>query len=198
MKKFGLLAAVTLSVSLSASAASWDWRSCGDFMTPDAGTIYADATNPLFGELGAAAIYLIDAGVTSQSALLTGIRSAESASTYWSSLTKADSTTLNNDSQIDIKNLASYGKAGDTYNFYYAIFNSAADKILLTDSVSGLAREVSTTDLIFTDMSESTKLAFGDAAYSSTGWYSVPEPSSGLLLLLGMAGLALRRKQKKA
>lgn len=42
---------------------------------------------------------------------------------------------------------------------------------------------------------------FGDAAGTPTGgWQGVagdiPEPTSGLLLLLGMAGLALRRKQK--
>ena len=40
----------------------------------------------------------------------------------------------------------------------------------------------------------------GDASagFQGAGWYSaaaVPEPTSGLLLLLGMAGLALRRKQ---
>ena len=40
----------------------------------------------------------------------------------------------------------------------------------------------------------------GDASagYQGAGWYSaaaVPEPTSGLLLLLGVAGLALRRKQ---
>ena len=35
------------------------------------------------------------------------------------------------------------------------------------------------------------------AGYSGAGWYSasVPEPTSGLLLLLGMAGLALKRKR---
>ena len=31
--------------------------------------------------------------------------------------------------------------------------------------------------------------------YSGAGWYNVPEPTSGLLLLLGMAGLALKRKR---
>ena len=30
--------------------------------------------------------------------------------------------------------------------------------------------------------------------YSGAGWYNVPEPTSGLLLLLGVAGLALKRK----
>lgn len=33
------------------------------------------------------------------------------------------------------------------------------------------------------------------AGYSGAGWYNVPEPTSGLLLLLGMAGLALKRKR---
>ena len=32
-------------------------------------------------------------------------------------------------------------------------------------------------------------------AFSSAGWSSVPEPTSGLLMLLGMAGLALKRKR---
>ena len=36
----------------------------------------------------------------------------------------------------------------------------------------------------------------GDATGTSTGgWQAVPEPTSGLLMLLGMAGLALRRKR---
>ena len=32
----------------------------------------------------------------------------------------------------------------------------------------------------------------------ATAFHSIPEPTSGLLLLLGVAGLALRRKNKKA
>ena len=31
--------------------------------------------------------------------------------------------------------------------------------------------------------------------YAGAGWYAVPEPTSGLLMLLGMAGLALKRKR---
>ena len=35
-----------------------------------------------------------------------------------------------------------------------------------------------------------------DTSSTSAQWSAVPEPTSGLLLLLGVAGLALRRKQK--
>ena len=34
----------------------------------------------------------------------------------------------------------------------------------------------------------------GTSTDSTGGWQAVPEPTSGLLLLLGMAGLALKRK----
>lgn len=36
---------------------------------------------------------------------------------------------------------------------------------------------------------------FGDSTGAATGWTAVPEPTSGLLLFLGMAGLALKRKR---
>lgn len=46
-----------------------------------------------------------------------------------------------------------------------------------------------------------SQLSFGNLASSSSayetvgGWSSVPEPTSGLLILLGVAGLALRRRR---
>ena len=41
-----------------------------------------------------------------------------------------------------------------------------------------------------------TKLGGGDASRGATAWaQAVPEPTTGLLMLLGMAGLALRRRR---
>ena len=54
-----------------------------------------------------------------------------------------------------------------------------------------------TKDATFTSATGAKTLLWGSQAsytQSAGGWTAVPEPTSGLLMLLGMAGLALRRK----
>ena len=54
-----------------------------------------------------------------------------------------------------------------------------------------------TKDATFTSATGIKTLAWGDQTSYTTSagaWTAVPEPTSGLLMLLGMAGLALRRK----
>ena len=84
--------------------------------------------------------------------------------------------------------------ADQGYNFFFVLndggkeFNSAtADPSVIK---SGIAAATTTTSVIFGNMAPATQAA--------SNWASadVPEPTSGLLLLLGVAGLALRRKQK--
>lgn len=80
---------------------------------------------------------------------------------------------------------------GEAYNFYMVIedgdyiFDSSAS----TPSVVkyGTAQATSTTGILFANMATSTQ--------ASSNWAAVPEPTSGLLLLLGVAGLALKRKR---
>ena len=66
-----------------------------------------------------------------------------------------------------------------TYSFYYTMEDGAGN--------------------VFTSTTKSTKaLATATATIAFAGggtWAAVPEPTSGLLMLLGMAGLALRRRR---
>ena len=88
--------------------------------------------------------------------------------------------------------------ATDSITTYFVVFNG--DNMYISDtatsSYDGLAQAH---DIAFTtSMTSSSKAVPLDmkAGYAGAGWYqSVPEPTSGLLLLLGVAGLALKRKR---
>lgn len=80
---------------------------------------------------------------------------------------------------------------------YFVVFNNgnmfvSAETAATYDTVTaeGLAT-------FGTAMSTPSKAAAMDASagYTSAGWYAVPEPTSGLLMLVGLAGLALRRRR---
>ena len=70
-------------------------------------------------------------------------------------------------------------------SFYYVISDSG--KALTSDTKSGAALATGATSLNFGNQATYTQTA--------GNWAAVPEPTSGLLMLLGMAGLALKRKR---
>lgn len=83
-----------------------------------------------------------------------------------------------------------------TYDFYSILvdgdtffFSAAKAGQSVTDL--GAAKE----SFALKTQSNSGLINNADAGYVGAGWYNVPEPTSGLLLLLGMGALALRRKQ---
>ena len=69
---------------------------------------------------------------------------------------------------------------GSDYNFYYTMTDAATGKTWTSGPVTEMAQALSTPTLKF---------------YETGSWSGVPEPTSGLLLLLGGAGLALRRRR---
>ncbi len=78
-------------------------------------------------------------------------------------------------------------EAGQTYSFYFQIVDTNTGKMLTSENVSATAQA---NDVVVIDFA-----SYGTFTQVATNWVPVPEPTSGLLLLIGVAGLALRRKR---
>lgn len=85
-------------------------------------------------------------------------------------------------------NVTSIADTSKNYDFYFVVFNNAdAAKATEYAMVSDLNKEYSGMASKFT--------AAGNFSGATWQTASVPEPTSGLLMLLGVAGLALRRRR---
>ena len=76
--------------------------------------------------------------------------------------------------------------ADSSYNFYYVIEDSG--KVFTSATKANIIAQASA----------AANIGFGNqqsATQTAGNWAAVPEPTSGLLLLLGMAGLALKHKR---
>ena len=84
----------------------------------------------------------------------------------------------------------------DTTRNYYQVLVDG-DNIYIADTFAVTVKGTGNSNIAF--QNNESLLATKQAAdgYAGGGWYStaVPEPTSGLLMLLGMAGLALKRRR---
>ena len=92
-----------------------------------------------------------------------------------------------------------YGTGGEKYSFYFAIVNG--DDIYFSNLKADITAPstAAAANIAFGTQNNNTatfsSLAPASGFQGAGHWSSVPEPTSGLLLLLGMAGLALKRKR---
>lgn len=168
MKKLIIMAAV-LVTGVVANAASFKWTGANIYGSD--GTTKFTGTAAIYAYLTtetiADAVKVVDVNV------IAGIIKSDSAGT-------ATGYTYN----------WTDATGGQTYNFYMILeddgktFNSAiSDPSVIKQ---GAAAATSTTTVGFANMASSTQ--------ATSNWAAVPEPTSGLLLLLGIAGLSLKRK----
>ena len=141
--------------------------------------------------------YFIDAGSLSQSEFkaLSGAKAFNSALSGMYSYTPSEAGKYTVAMADAVANSALGLSDSTAYSVYLAVFDTAT----ITDSSKYYLTEAK--DLTTYSGTSSASLKFGSqstASQAAGAWTSVnvPEPTSGLLMLVGLAGLALRRGRR--
>ena len=161
--------------------------------------IYAAYFNPTETTPADVTAYLIDSSVIKQDDFLTALRT-EGLSALDKRIAAADSVTTSS-GRVGAKQFSYDGghEVGTSWDAYFALLASdagGASYVFLSDLV-GATSQNAEFEIRFTDEVGNSKMNYGNSAFKGNGWYGgvVPEPTSGLLLLLGVAALSLRRRK---
>lgn len=180
MKKL-IIAALAVAFGAAAQASVVNWK------TGTGNQVYLmNATDRAAG----LTVYLFTSETISQTDLLAAVRSGTDISTLGAKDTVATTST-------GVVSGSFEADAGYTFNGYFAILASVdgADYLYISTVASATAPGTGGATATFKEKATST-LAASSGDYTGAGWYqTVPEPTSGLLVLIGMAGLALRRRR---
>ena len=174
MKKLLILAAIGLVAGVS-QAAAVGWTVAG-------ASVYAN---------GAYDIFVIGKnGVTGASQIAALVEAGTSVSSYafYEGGTVNGSGTAMLTAAASGKSITYSGSGTDTYQAFAVLWTKDGDKASYT-SVASITMDNDATSKTFGFGNQSTNLA------NNQFTVSVPEPTSGLMLLLGVAGLALKRKR---
>ena len=175
-----MIAAAIVCAAAFAQAATAKWT-CNNAYAPGSSTDKAAGYAAYF--IQSAALSLTDA----QTALGKG-----DLASVIGSATAGASGALNNTGVGNVGGWGDFGN-GETVTGYLLLVNTDSTKAYLSAEASGTtggtgtAATIAIGNLAGTGSSPDTR--------NAANWYAIPEPTSGLLLLLGVAGLALKRRR---
>ena len=173
MKKV-MIAVAAVALAFAANAASVNWSVSG-------------VTAPTGGEL-ASGWY---ACFVQSSALPTDMAAMTAAD--WSTWTGANATSAGT-LAVTVRAKTFSGSTADTY----AADSSVTGYIVMFDAADVAdAANFAYTEVTTKDVPSAGNLTWSTTFNATSGWQAVavPEPTSGLLMLVGLAGLALRRRR---
>ena len=192
MKKLMMIVAA-FALAASAQAATYDWKWSSTLKNPDAAAF-------------SGTVYLFNAQDYSQQTILTaflanpGSYSLSGAiDSYSTSNGKGPGTAV----EIPEANIGTLRTSGDDKYvdyFYAATFKSGDDNYIFLSDTYNAAVQASQITSISTSLSGSSVAPEDTSSFlGGKTWYAapsaIPEPTTGLLVLLSIAGLALKRKR---
>ena len=195
MKKL-MIALAAVAVGVIANAASVNWevggiQTTGDFDNPDGTEAYATGYS----------VYLFNNATLSQSVMAGYIADAANGGTDWSTALASKSMwSFVGDSEYGGGSKNGLSADNGTFTGYMVILDAgsvdAANYAFITDTYSAADNSMHVIAFNTFDYENYVNaLDYSTAGQTGSNWTAVPEPTSGLLMLLGMAGLALRRRR---
>ena len=195
MKKL-MIALAAVAVGVIANAASVNWevggiQTTGDFDSPDGTEAYATGYS----------VYLFNNATLSQSVMAGYIADAANGGTDWSTALASKSMwSFVGDSEYGGGSKNGLSADNGTFTGYMVILDAgsvdAANYAFITDTYSAADNSMHVIAFNTFDYENYVNaLDYSTAGQTGSNWTAVPEPTSGLLMLLGMAGLALRRRR---
>jgi hypothetical protein len=175
-----------VAAAVSANAASYSWKASTGRLFDGKGTETANR----YAGTG----YLFAAGTVSESSIVAALLDGSLSTKLGTAL--SDNSFSSGRASV----FSSAFEASALENAYFVVLGKdkdGNDGVYISDYATITSSDVGNSEVAFGSQNAySSSFKDATAGYAGAGWYSAaPEPTSGLLLLLGVAGLALKRKR---